>query len=171
MYRNYLAHEIFHFSINSDGVFMFSKLASPSQNKLITSLSSDGPLVVSVDECNFSEKVQPLYGYSPIGQNCRLRNKKGGWTSYSLVLCIASNVTKYHTILKGSVKRVDFARIVRDMPFPKGTVLLMDNCTIHKGIDDAFKAKGFTPLFLSPYSPQFQPVELPTTMAMDRRCD
>lgn len=123
-------------------------------------VTSDGPLVVSVDECNFSEKVQPLFGYSPIGQKCRLRNKKGGWTSYSLILCIASNGTKYHTILKGSVKRVDFARIVLDMPFPKGTVILMDNCTIHNGIDDTFKAKGFTPLFLSPYSPQFQPVEL-----------
>ena len=35
----------------------------------------------------------------------------------------------------------------------------MDNCTIHKQLDDTFAAKRFTPLYLSPYSPEFQPVE------------
>ena len=122
--------------------------------------TAGGALVVSVDECNFSEKIQPLYGYSPVGQKCRLRNKKGGWTSYLLVLCIASNGTNHHMIIKGSVKRTDFVKIIHDMPFPRGTMILLDNCSIHKGIDDVFAAKGFTPLFLSPYSPQFQPVEL-----------
>ncbi len=46
------------------------------------------------------------------------------------------------------------------MPYPPGTVLILDNCSIHKGLDDVYDAKGYTPLFLSPYSPDFQPVEL-----------
>ena len=46
------------------------------------------------------------------------------------------------------------------MPYPPGTVLLLDNCSIHKKMNEVFEAKGFIPLYLSPYSPMFQPVEL-----------
>ena len=35
----------------------------------------------------------------------------------------------------------------------------MDNCTIHKHLEDVFNAKRFVPLYLSPYSPEFQAVE------------
>ncbi len=47
-----------------------------------------------------------------------------------------------------------------EMPFPPGTVLLLDNCSIHKNIQLSLDRKGYTALFLSPYSPEFQPVEL-----------
>ncbi len=129
-------------------------------NSRLKRVTESGPLVVSVDECNFSEKVTPLYGYSQIGQKCRIRNKKGGWVSYSLVLCIASDGTKYHNLKKGSVNRAEFATVVRNMPFPAGSVLILDNCKIHSGIEEAYASKGYVPMFLSPYSPQFQPVEL-----------
>jgi transposase len=36
----------------------------------------------------------------------------------------------------------------------------MDNCSTHKGLQEVFDAKEYIPLFLSPYSPKFQPVEL-----------
>ena len=38
-------------------------------------------------------------------------------------------------------------------------MILMDNCTIHKQMEETFNARGFQPLYLSPYSPEFQPVE------------
>ena len=91
-----------------------------------------GTLVVSIDECNFSEKVLPLYGYSPIGEACKIRCHKGSWVNRSLVLALASDGSRYHQIKDGSVKRVDFEKFVVDMPFPRGTVLILDNCTIHK---------------------------------------
>ena len=49
---------------------------------------------------------------------------------------------------------------VLDMPYPPGSVLLLDNCAVHKNIDYIYDTKGYIPLFLSPYSPDFQPVEL-----------
>ena len=107
---------------------------------------------LSVDECHFSEKV-------PVGQRCKLRNKKGSWKAHSLILSIASNGLQYHKTLDGSVKKVDFENYVLEMPFPRGTVLILDNCSIHKNIC-AYETKGYVPLFLPPYSPQFQPVEL-----------
>ena len=127
--------------------------------EIATQLRKQKTLFVSVDECHFSEKVVPLYGYSPVGQRCKLRNKKGSWKAHSLILSIASNGLQYHKTLDGSVKKVDFENYVLEMPFPRGTVLILDNCSIHKNIC-AYETKGYVPLFLPPYSPQFQPVEL-----------
>jgi transposase len=117
-------------------------------------------LVVSVDECSFSEKVQPLYGYSHVGERCVLRSLKGGWTTRSLVLGIASDGSSYNKVITGSLNRELFGEFVLDMPYPPGTILLLDNCKIHEKLYDVYEAKGYTALFLSPYSPRFQPVEL-----------
>jgi hypothetical protein len=125
-------------------------------NELVTG----DTLVVSLDECNFSEKVSPLYGYSRIGSPCKLRSKKGSWVSHSLVLGIATDGTSHQMRVKGSVTREIFGEFLLDMPYPPGTVILVDNCSIHYKLGDVFDAKGYVPLFLSPYSPDFQPVEL-----------
>lgn len=117
-------------------------------------------LVVSLDECHFSENVLPRYGYSVVGRRCVCRQRKGSWTSKSLVLGIASDGTKYGEIFRGSVTRELFRDFIKRLPYPPGTVILLDNCSIHKRLDDDFRSHGFMPLFLSPYSPQFQPVEL-----------
>lgn len=117
-------------------------------------------LMVSLDECSFSEKVVPTYGYSRIGEKCTIRNQKGSWNTHSLILGIGSDGTSCHKICKGSVNRERFGEFVMNMPYLPGTVVLMDNCPIHYKLLDVFDAKGYTPLFLSPYSPDFQPVEL-----------
>jgi transposase len=117
-------------------------------------------LVLSLDECHFSENVMPRYGYSAIGKRCICRQRSGSWTSKSLVLGIASDGTKYCEVVRGSVTRGMFGGFIQRLPYPPGTVIFMDNCSVHKKLDDIFARKGFIPLFLSPYSPQFQPVEL-----------
>jgi hypothetical protein len=117
-------------------------------------------LVVSVDESNFSEKVAPMYGYSPKGTRCAPRLSKGTWKNRSLLLAIGSDGSKFHVLKDGSFKRKDFGEFVMSMPFPPGALILMDNCQIHKKLDDVFDAKGYVPFFLPAYSPMFQPVEL-----------
>lgn len=117
-------------------------------------------LVVSLDECHFSENVLPRYGYSVVGRRCVCRQRKGSWTSKSLVLGIASDGTKYNEVFRGSVTREVFRKFIERLPYPPGTVILLDNCSVHKKLEDAFFSKSYLPLFLSPYSPQFQPVEL-----------
>jgi len=90
---------------------------------------NEDTLYVSVDECHFSEKVIPLYGYSPLGKKCTLRNKKGSWIQQSLLSCIASDGTFAHNLKKGSINRVDFQKFINDIDFPKETVVIMDNCS------------------------------------------
>jgi hypothetical protein len=116
------------------------------------------PLVVSLDECSFSEKAQPMYGYSHAGVRCTLRMRQGSWKQRSLVMAISSDGDYAYSIKDGSYNR--FGEFVLSLPYPPETVCVMDNCRIHKGLDDVFAAKGYIPMFLSPYSPQFQPVEL-----------
>lgn len=58
------------------------------------------------------------------------------------------------------MKRLDFASYVRRMPFSEGSNLILDNCSIHHGNTPVFCEKGYNALFLPPYSPQYQPVEL-----------
>ena len=123
-------------------------------------LVTDGTIVLSVDECYFSERVVPLYGYSEVGTRCVHRIGKGGWKHRSLVLGISNDGTQFAQVYEGGVNREMFKSYIRDLPYPPGTVLILDNCNTHKKIDDAIAERGFRVLYLPPYSPQFQPVEL-----------
>ena len=126
-----------------------------------TDIVAPETLVASLDESYFSEKVMPLYGYSKAGERCVLRSRaSGGWKGRSLIAAIASDGTKHHLLKEGSINKEAFGEFVLEMPFPPGTVVLMDNCSTHKGLQEVFDAKEYIPLFLSPYSPKFQPVEL-----------
>ncbi len=49
-------------------------------------------------------------------------------------------------------------------------MLILDNCKIHSGIEEAYASKGYVPMFLSPYSPQFQPVELAFSKVTSDNC-
>jgi len=119
----------------------------------------DCPVVVSIDECNFSERVMPLYGYSKRGTRCVLRNNKGGWVKQSLLLAMCSDGHMHHRVIKGSVDRDLFKEFILDLPLPHDSVVLMDNATIHHKTQDVFEAKMLHAAYLPPYSPQFNPVE------------
>ncbi len=125
-------------------------------------LVSPTTMIVSVDESHFSDRVLPQYGYCLRGQKAaRQRTARGGgWTSYSLLHAIASDGRHHSTVVKGSVTRETFTQFVTSMPFARGAVLLLDNCSIHKRIDAVLAEKGYHALYLSPYSPEFQPVEM-----------
>jgi len=125
-----------------------------------TDLVTDGTIVVSVDECYFSERVVPLYGYSEVGSRCVHRIGKGGWKHRSLVLGISNDGSKFSQVFDGGVNREMFKSYIRDLPYPPDTVLILDNCSTHKKIEDALEDRGFRVLYLPPYCPKFQPVEL-----------
>ena len=55
----------------------------------------------SVDECYFSEKVLPLYGYSPIGQKCKVTSPATSWKKQSLLLAVASDGSRHSQIIQG----------------------------------------------------------------------
>jgi transposase len=124
-------------------------------------LRSTHDIIASVDECHFSDRLFPQYGYSKTGNRCVLRNPKGGgWKSFSLLLSISSSGHLFMLIYDGSVTRARFQEWLHAAKFARGTVILLDNCSIHHKNDEVFSKLGVQPLYLPPYSPEFQPVEL-----------
>ena len=103
--------------------------------KMHSEMVSDGTIVVSVDECYFSERVVPLYGYSEVGTRCVHRIAKGGWKHRSLVLGISNDGTQFAQVFDGGVNREMFKSYILDLPYPPDTVLILDNCSTHTGWD------------------------------------
>lgn len=65
----------------------------------------------------------------------------------------------------GAMKRVDVERFLEEDLLPKlppGSVLVLDNARIHRGgrIEAIVTAASCSLLYLSPYSPDFSPIEL-----------
>ena len=120
---------------------------------------SDKHLVVSIDECYFSEKVLPLYGYSPIGQKCKVTSPATSWKKRSLLLAVASDGSRHSQIIQGSVNKAIFFDFVMALPYPLRTTIILDNVAFHKS-QTPFVAKGYRTVFSPPYSPDHNgPVE------------
>ena len=113
-------------------------------------------VLVSIDECAFSEKIIPIYGYSLKG-TAAIVKISGGWTHYSLLLAIFSDGNKAYYIKKGAIKRDDFTIFVDSMSLTNNHVLILDNASIHKKLTLKNNVKiCYTP----PYSPDYNPIEL-----------
>jgi len=117
--------------------------------------------IVSIDECGFSERVKPVYGYSPVGQPLIQKISGGGWTNHSLLLAVFSDGRKAFVIKKGAMKRQDVAEFIEALPLDhhRPSILVLDNASIHKNIA-APAASPATLCFTPPYSPECNAVEL-----------
>lgn len=120
-------------------------------------------LCVSIDESGFDARLKTVYGYGRSGEAVVLnapssRDRK----RHSLILSIASNGSKHSLICSGSVSADVFCEYITSLPFPKGSTLIMDNCSIHKTkrVTEAIVAKGYNVLLTPPYSPECNPIEL-----------
>ena len=64
-------------------------------------------------------------------------------------------------LIKGSVDNRAFAVFVGSLQTDQRDVLLLDNASIHKTalVERVIDECGLTPLYLPPYTPEFQPIE------------
>ena len=120
-------------------------------------LDQDTP-IVSFDECGFSQRVKPVYGYSPVGTPLVLKTRGGGWTHHSLLLAISSDGSKAFTVLAGAAKRADVSSFLNSIVRSGQHTIVLDNASIHKRIPPQSPLARFC--FTPPYSPEFNAVEL-----------
>jgi hypothetical protein len=126
---------------------------------MFPTLSDPQSLVSCIDECYFSERVLPLYGYSKVGTKCVVRGPGGGWKKRSLLLSVRSDGQMDYVIYDGSINGQRFHDFIRKLPYPDGTTIVMDNISFHKS-QSSFQQKGYVPIYIPPYSPDFNgPVE------------
>ena len=137
--------------------------------------------LVFLDECGFLLSDNPRYGYAPCGQRTftwKLGNHHDGHVRYSLILCICiqsiRNLPRIHyRMVEGGINVQIFHEFLREINFSlhHASYLITDNSAVHKAtqtcknlglptIKELLLSKNITPLYLPPYSPQLNPVEL-----------
>jgi len=152
------------------------RLAKPSDEKvenfkhqLREAIESNLP-VVSIDESGFDQRLQTRRGFCPKGREttCIFSPKCKKHVRYNLLLGISNHGEKHEHIVDCTCKRREasdeniFANYILNLPFISGSTLLLDNVSFHKTqtVRQAAITKGYKLLFVPPYSPEYNPIEL-----------
>jgi transposase len=96
--------------------------------------TQQGVPIVSIDESGADERARPRYGYSPIGTPAILNQptvKVSPHVRTSLLMAISSNGVRKHELITTTITNDIFANFVINLPYPEGSIILMDNHTIH----------------------------------------
>ncbi len=117
-----------------------------------------GGRLVSMDECAFSERLKPVYGYSPKGQPLLLASRGAStWVHWSLLLAVFSDGEHASFMKKGAIRQTDVYDFLHRLDLTVNDSIVLDNASIHHGAQLHTQAKVInTP----PYSPECNPVEL-----------
>lgn len=121
----------------------------------------DPERVVSIDETSFYFDMKPTHGYCHRSARLRMPCKVGGRARWSMLMAVTTDGIAGWTLVKGSFNGAMFTDFVNGLDTQGRDVLLMDNASIHKTQSTlaTLHARCMTPLFLPPYTPQFQPIE------------
>lgn len=120
-------------------------------------------LVVSIDESGFNQKSHCTYGYAFKGTKAIVNHATSKESRHvSLLLSISNKGDKYFLLTDDNVNGDCFAAFIKKLPYPSNTILLLDNCSIHKTkmVKEVAMLKGYILMFIPPYSPEFNPIEL-----------
>lgn len=83
----------------------------------------------------------------------------------TLVSSVRLNGTQAYEFFQGSLNGKNFLSYVKNTLIPtlkKGDIVVMDNLSCHKvkGVKEAIEEAGASVLYLPPYSPDFNPIEM-----------
>jgi transposase len=121
--------------------------------------------LVFVDETGASTKMARRYGRAPKGERCRAPVPHGHWKTTTFAAGLRLNGMVAPLVLDGPMTGAAFRAYVEQMLVPtlvSGDIVVMDNLPAHKvgGVRAAIEAAGATLLYLPPYSPDFNPIEM-----------
>ena len=123
----------------------------------------DAHPIYSVDETGFGRfSYHHRKGWALVGKELRVKKDYARQTSVSVLACASADKWEQTREVKGGVNKPIFCEFIKSLDLPEGSVILLDNASIHKGdeVKAVFKEKGFIRLYVPPYSPWFNPIEL-----------
>jgi transposase len=125
----------------------------------------DTERLVFIDETGASTKMARLYGRSPRGERCRAAVPHGHWKTTTFTAGLRSDGLVAPFVLDGPMDGDAFRAYVEQLLSPElrpGDLVIMDNLPAHKvhGVREAIEAVGANLLYLPPYSPDFNPIEM-----------
>ena len=122
-----------------------------------------GNNIVAIDESGFDQRPSPAYGYALAGVPAIVVWKPSSdRRRLNLLMAIHASGSHQYTIRESAINGVTFAEFIKDLPYERGTTLLLDNASIHNTalVKQTIADKGYVALFVPPYSPEFNPIEL-----------
>lgn len=128
-------------------------------------LDLDPKRLIFIDETGASTKMARRRGRAKRGQRCRAAIPHGHWKTTTLTAGLRLNGLAAPMILDGPMNGDAFLAYIEQVLVPelaKGDVVVMDNLPAHKvtGVRQAIEGAGACLLYLPPYSPDFNPIEM-----------
>ena len=121
--------------------------------------------LVFLDETGTTTKMTRLRGRCPKGERLRGKAPFGHWMTQTFVAGLRCDKLTAPFVVNAPMNRRIFETYVETQLAPaldKGDVVIMDNLAAHKSkaAEKAIKARGAWILFLPPYSPDLNPIEM-----------
>jgi transposase len=120
---------------------------------------------VYLDESGFSLRLYRPYGWSKKGQPLIEAVPERRGKNLSVLGALDAEGIVAFTHREGAMTREDIERFFEQDLLPQlmpGSVLVLDNASIHKGgrLEELAQAADCRILYLPPYSPDFNPIEM-----------
>lgn len=105
------------------------------------------------------------HGRCPRGERLRMSIPAGHWKTTTFIAGLRLDGMVAPVVFDGPINRTSFEAYIEQALVPTlapGDVVIMDNLSSHKGpkVREMIEAAGATLLFLPPYSPDFNPIEM-----------
>lgn len=121
--------------------------------------------MIFIDETGANTKMARLRGWSAKGERCRAAIPHGHWRTTTFTAGLRLSGMAAPMLLDGPMHGAAFLAYVEHVLVPDlavGDIVVMDNLASHKvaGVRERIEAAGATLLYLPPYSPDFNPIEM-----------
>ncbi len=106
-----------------------------------------------------------LRGRAPRGERLLAKVPHGHWMTTTLVGALDISGVRCSMQIEGAIDADSFTSFVEQVLAPKlaaGDIVVLDNLSSHKvvRVRELIEARGATVVYLPPYSPDFNPIEL-----------
>jgi transposase len=125
----------------------------------------DPARLVFIDETATSTAMARAYGRAERGARCEAGVPRGHWQTTTFVGGLRHHGFVAPMVLDGAMSGALFRVYTEQMLAPalaRGDVVIMDNLAAHKvaGVREAIEGAGAWLLYLPPYSPDLNPIEM-----------
>jgi transposase len=131
----------------------------------VAMLGLDPWRLVFIDETGVNTKMTRRYGRAPRGARVIAKVPHGHWKTTTFVAALRSDGLTAPLVVDGAMNGDVFLAYVQQQltrTLRPGDIVIMDNLASHKraGVREAITAAGASVVYLPPYSPDFNPIEL-----------
>ena len=128
-------------------------------------LDLDPERLVFIDETSANTAMARRYGRAPRGERCRIAVPHGHYKTTTVTAALRASGLVATAMFDGATNGPRFRTYVKETLVPTlrpGDTVILDNLASHKvaGVREAVEAAGASLLYLPPYSPDFNPIEM-----------